>query len=92
MRVHHSAKVGRTVHPDHWRQGLVGEALEALVEHGFQVFGFHSIEAIKDLENAASHAFLARHGFTKGAHFREGFFWNGLFLDTPVCVRSANDR
>lgn len=89
---HYRAEVGYMLHPEHWGQRLVGEALDAVVQHGFQVLGFHSIEAITDAENAASNALLVRHGFRQEAHFREDFFWDGRFLDSLVWSRLASDR
>lgn len=84
---HFRAEVGYMLHPDHWGVGYMGEALEAVVEHGFKVLGFHSIEAITDPENHASNALLARHGFVQEAHFKENWYWNGEFLDSLVWAR-----
>jgi ribosomal-protein-alanine N-acetyltransferase len=84
---HFRAEVGYLLHPDHWGKGLAGEALDAVVEHGFKVLGLHSIEAVTDPGNTASNALLARHGFVQEAHFREDHFWNGRFLDSLVWSR-----
>jgi ribosomal-protein-alanine N-acetyltransferase len=89
---HYRAEVGYMLHPDHWGQRLVGEALDAVVQLGFHSLGFHSIEAITDVENVASNALLARHGFRQEAHFREDFFWDGRFRDTLVWSRLVSDR
>ncbi len=88
---HHRGEVGYLLHPDHWGRGIAGEALDAVIDHGFRVFGFHSIEAITDPENHASNNLLARHGFVQEAHFRENYFRNGVFLDSLVWSRLARD-
>ncbi|HOY29984.1 MAG TPA: GNAT family protein, partial [Flavobacteriales bacterium] len=51
---------------------------------GFQVLGFHSIEAVTDPENKDSNTLLERSGFTLEAHFRENYLRNGKFLDSLV--------
>jgi ribosomal-protein-alanine N-acetyltransferase len=87
---HFRAEVGYLLHPDHWGKGLAGEALDAVVEHGFRVFGLHSIEAVTAPANTASNALLARHDFVQEAHFREDHFWNGRFLDSLVWSRLSD--
>lgn len=88
---HFRGEVGYMLHPDQWGRGYAGEALDAVVEHGFRSIGFHSIEAVTDPANTASNALLARHGFVQEAHFREDCYWNGRFLDSLVWSR-LNDR
>lgn len=88
---HHRGEVGYLLHPDQWGRGYAGEALDAAVQHGFGVFGFHSIEAVTDPENHASNRLLRTHGFLQEAHFRENYFRNGKFLDSLVWSRLARD-
>ncbi len=77
------------LHPDHWRHGVMGEALQAVVQCGFQRLGFHSIEAMTDARNEASNGLLRKQGFTQEALFREDFYWDGQFLDTAVWSKLA---
>lgn len=84
---HHRGEIGYLLHPDHWGQGYAGEAVDAAVDHGFRVLGFHSIEAVTDPENQASNKLLKTQGFTLEAHFRENYFRNGKFLDSLVWSR-----
>lgn len=86
---HYRGEVGYALHSDHWRQGIMHEALEAVVACGFERLGFHSIEAITDPRNEASNALLLRCGFTREGLFKEDFFWNGEFLDSAVYSRLA---
>ncbi len=88
---HHGAEVGYLLNPDHWGKGIMGEALDALVEHGFTTLKFHRIEAHTDPGNVPSNALLSRHGFRQEAHFREDLFWEGRFLDTLVWARLVGD-
>ncbi len=86
---HFRGEVGYMLAPDHWRQGLMSEALDAAVQCGFQRFGLHSIEAITDPGNIASNALLKRCGFVREGLFKENYFWNGRFFDSAVWSRMA---
>lgn len=63
------------LHPDAWGQGLAGEALEAVLGHGFGTLALPRIAAICDVPNTASARMLARAGFRRtgehpGLHYR----------------------
>jgi len=63
------------LHPDAWGQGLAGEALSAVLDHGFRALALPRIAAISDVPNAASAKMLARAGFRRtgehpGLHYR----------------------
>ena len=84
-------EIGYMLSAYHWRKGLMGEALKAAEECGFEYLGFHSIEAITDPENIASNGLLEKHGFTREGLFKENFYWNGEFKDSAVwCKLSAS--
>ena len=84
---HHTAEVGYMMDPDHWGKGLMSEALQAVVECGFEQFCFHRIEAITDPANAASRALLLKNGFALEGIQKENFLWNGKFLDSCLFAR-----
>ena len=81
---HYRGEVGYALHSDHWRQGIMREALEAVVECGFSRLGFHSIEAVTDAANIASNTLLERCGFVREALFKENYFWKDEFRDSAV--------
>ena len=58
-----SAQVGYWIGPEFARQGLMSEALAAVVHHAFTVLDLSRIEAACLPENVASRALLARAGF-----------------------------
>jgi ribosomal-protein-alanine N-acetyltransferase len=63
------------LHPDRWGKGLAGEALGAVLAHGFGALALPRIAAICDVPNTASAAMLARAGFRRtgehpGLHYR----------------------
>lgn len=78
------AELGYMLHPDYWRMGIMSEAVETVVNYGFQKFKFHSIEAHIDPANVGSEKILQKFNFLKEAYFKENYFYNGQFLDTAV--------
>jgi ribosomal-protein-alanine N-acetyltransferase len=84
IAAHHRAEIGYALLPDLWGQGLIGEALEAALDHGFRVMGLHSVEANVTPGNTASIHVLERSGFLREGHFRENFLHGGTFIDTIV--------
>ena len=81
---HYRAEVGYMIARPHWKKGIAGEALTAVLHFGFTHLKFHSIEAKIDPHNAASANILKRHAFVKEAYFKEDYFYEGKFLDTEI--------
>lgn len=71
---HSRAEVGYALVRAWQRKGVMQEALEAVIDFGFDVMNLHSIEAIIDEENVASGALLEKAGFRQEARFVEDFF------------------
>ena len=81
---HYRAELGYLLHPEHWRKGLMKEAIGKVIEYGFSDLGLHSIEAKVDPDNQPSILLLEKKGFVKEGYFREDYFFRGKFLDTVV--------
>lgn len=81
---HHRAEVGYTLHPAYQHQGIMHEALTAVLYYGFCQLKLHSVEANVNPENAPSIRLLERHGFTREAYFKENYFFNNKFLDSAI--------
>jgi ribosomal-protein-alanine N-acetyltransferase len=84
MKQHYRSEVGYMLHPDHWRKGIMKEALMAVIRFGFDSMKLHSIEAHIDPVNTASALVLEKTGFIREAYFKEDFFYKGRFSDTAV--------
>ncbi|HKG05392.1 MAG TPA: GNAT family N-acetyltransferase [Pedobacter sp.] len=80
----HRAEIGYMLHPDHWRQGIISEALRPVIDFGFNTLGLHSICANINPGNQASRQLLIKHGFVKEAYFKEDYYFNGKFLDSEI--------
>ena len=81
---HYRAEIGYVLHPDYWRKGIMKEVIVKIIDYGFTSMHLHSIDAVINPGNDASAALLESLGFTKDAHFKEDFFFNGKFWDTVI--------
>ena len=88
---HHRAELGYILHPDFWNQGIVTEALQAVLKYGFEKMKLHSVEASVNPENVASIRVLEKHGFVREAYFREDYFYDGKFYDSAVYCLLSRD-
>lgn len=78
---YHYAETGYDLHPAYWRQGLMTEAMSAVLTYGFTELGFHRIEADIDPLNTRSKGLLLKPGFTYEGNLRQRFFFRGNFED-----------
>jgi ribosomal-protein-alanine N-acetyltransferase len=85
------AEVGYALHPDYQGKGFAREALEAVIDFGFNQMGLHSIEANINPDNDASRQLLLRCGFVKEAYFRQNYLFNGQFLDSEIYSLLSTD-
>jgi ribosomal-protein-alanine N-acetyltransferase len=81
---HHRAEIGYQLFSEHWGKGIMSEAVRAVIAYGFNTMKLHSIEAQVNPGNEASINLLKRNGFVQEAFFRENFYFDGKFIDTPV--------
>ncbi|MDB5236201.1 MAG: alanine acetyltransferase [Hymenobacter sp.] len=78
---HYRAEVGYLLGPEWQGQGLMHEALRAVLRYGFLELNLHSVEGIIAPQNAASSRVLERAGFIRDGYFRESEFYDGKFVD-----------
>ena len=84
QKEHYRAEIGYLLHPTLQGQGLMQEAVKAVLQYGFETMQLHSVEANVNPANAASIKLLERSGFLREAHFKENYFYNGRFLDSLI--------
>lgn len=80
----HRCEIGYMILPQYNGQGIVTEAIKAVLEYGFDDLKMHSIEAVIDPENFASERVLIKNGLVKEAHILENELWDGKFWDTVI--------
>ena len=81
---HFRSEIGYMLLPEYQGKGIITEAIQLLVDYGFNEMNMHSLEAIIDPENTASARVLEKNNFVKEAHFKENEFYDGKFLDAVV--------
>jgi ribosomal-protein-alanine N-acetyltransferase len=86
------AETGYVLHPDHHGKGIMKEAMNSILEYGFNTMNLHSVTANVNPQNAASIRLLKSTGFEQEAYFRENFFFNGQFIDTVILTRFAGQQ
>jgi [ribosomal protein S5]-alanine N-acetyltransferase len=80
----HRCEIGYMILPQYNGQGIVTEAIKAVLEYGFEDMNMHSIEAVIDPDNSASERVLQKNGFIKEAHILENEYYDGKFWDTVI--------
>lgn len=84
MKEHKRAELGYDLLPAYWGQGIMSEALQAILRFGFTQMGLHSTEAQIDPANLRSRRVLERAGFRQDGLIRENYYSEGRFLDTAI--------
>jgi ribosomal-protein-alanine N-acetyltransferase len=77
----HRGEIGYELARPYWGQGFMREALEAILEFGFEELAFNRIEALVMVENEASASLLRKLGFTLEGVLHEHDFFKGRFHD-----------
>ena len=65
------AEIGYLLNRKYWRQGVMYQAIGAVINFAFNNLNLHRIEADVDTENAASIGLLEKHGFQREGLFRD---------------------
>jgi ribosomal-protein-alanine N-acetyltransferase len=68
----------------YWKQGIMTEAIQALLRFGFEVRNLHRVEAKVRLGNDASMRLLQKLGFQEEGILRESLFLNNYFFDIKI--------
>ena len=77
----HQAEIGYVVNPRFHGHGYATEAVTELLRIGFEEAGLHRITANADARNAASIRVMERIGMRREAHFVQGSYEKGEWVD-----------
>ncbi len=87
----HRAEIGYALMKEYWQTGLMTEAVDAILNYGFNEMKLHSVEANVNPLNTASMQLLDKFHFKKEAHFTEDYYFEGKFLDSIIfCLLDRN--
>ncbi|WP_343632811.1 GNAT family protein [Fluviicola sp.] len=84
-RDHWRAEIGYSMEDESFKQqGLMSEAVEAIIDYGFKQMNLNRIEALVADYNTASLRLLEKNGFIKEGIMRKHYYVNGVFEDSVV--------
>jgi ribosomal-protein-alanine N-acetyltransferase len=75
------ATTGYELRRAYWRQGIMSEALRAMLDLAFGSMGLHRVEAVVDAPNERSKGLLHKLGFTHEGTLRQRFYFRGRYFD-----------
>jgi RimJ/RimL family protein N-acetyltransferase len=78
---YHRAEVGYQLNRAFWGQGIMPEAVSAVLTYGFTKLDLNRIEAIIDIANKRSKNLLLKLGFQYEGNLRQRFVFRGGFED-----------
>lgn len=90
-RLHRSVDLGYWLMPEHWRQGILSEALPTIIRYAFREMGIHRLHADVDTENLASCALLRKLGFHLDGTQRDVEYKEGKFVSVHQYSLLASD-
>lgn len=86
------AELGFMLEKDHWGQGYMSEAANAVVDCAFDKFKLHSMEAHTRPENIAARKIISALGFKEDDCLHKNVFFNNQYWDTLVFSKIENDK
>jgi [ribosomal protein S5]-alanine N-acetyltransferase len=82
-RKHKRAELYYTLRDDvHKNKGIMSEALQKLIQFGFESMGLHRIQAMIHKENIPSYKLLLNNGFKFEGTYREDYVVDGISEDS----------
>lgn len=89
---HRIAEIGWVMDPAYGGKGLATEAVQAVLDLGFEHYGLHRVAAQMDARNTASARLAERAGMQREAHLRQDWWSKGEWTDTLIYGVLASDR
>lgn len=77
----HRAETGYELSRAFWSQGIMTEAMSAIITYAFTELNLHRIEAVVDDVNERSKGLLRKLGFTHEGTLRQHFYFRDRFWD-----------
>jgi len=87
---HQKGQIGFWLLEEHWKKGIVTEALPVILQFAFETLQLHRIEAIIENENLASKKIVEKLDFACESVMKECEIKNGKFID--LCIYAKLNR
>ncbi|AOY75057.1 GNAT family N-acetyltransferase [Clostridium formicaceticum] len=85
-------EIGYELGSQYWGQGFMAEALNCIIDYGFNILSLNRIEAYVMLENRGSANLLEKLGFQKEGILRERGYYKNKFWDEYIFSLLKKDR
>ena len=85
------AEMGYELASGLWQQGIMSEALSAILRYGFETKGLSFVIAQVMLDNVASRRLLQKLGFKSQTIIEQGGFWKGQHHDLEQFALEPSD-
>lgn len=79
-----AAEVGYSLNRDFWNNGIMTEALRAVIAHGFGSMNLNRIEAQHETTNPASGAVMRKCGMVREGTLRQRLYNKGKYVDVEL--------
>jgi ribosomal-protein-alanine N-acetyltransferase len=86
---HHRAEICYDLARSHWRQGIMTEAMQSVMDYCFQELKLARLEAITIATNQASIGLLNKLGFTHEGTLKKSRYFNGDYHDVELYAALA---
>ncbi|WP_412985695.1 GNAT family N-acetyltransferase [Pontimicrobium sp. IMCC45349] len=80
----HKGRIGYDLQYNYWGKGIMSEALEAIVNYGFDKLELNRIEAEVMQDNIGSEKLLTKLQFQKEGILKNWMYWNNDFYDITM--------
>lgn len=87
-----SAEIGYELNRVYWQQGIMTEALQAILQFGFLKCSLQFVTAEVMVNNTASKRLLCKLGFQSQGVFEQRGFWKGQHHDLEQFIREQERR
>jgi len=81
---HNRAEVGYILGKNYWGNGIMSEALEAVLIYGFNTMGLNRVQALIDPRNTGSKRVVEKQGFKYEGTFRDYEYEYGEYIDLDM--------
>lgn len=92
QRENNSAEIGYSLSRAYWNQGLMTEALNAVLDFSFREMRLHRVEAQHELDNPASGQVMRKAGMRYEGTLRGRLFNKGRYVDVALYAVLREDR
>jgi ribosomal-protein-alanine N-acetyltransferase len=78
------AEIGYDLAKEHWKKGIMNEAIGAALKFGFKKMKLNRIQAFVHIENIASYNILRKNGFYSEGIIRDLYLFRGKYHDHHI--------